>query len=69
MPGTATAVGVVLPYSVWAIAAMRASFGVSSLAFLSYAVVGALLQPVVILLFLGISYGAVQVMRQVQGML
>jgi hypothetical protein len=57
LPGTLSAATLVLPYSVIAIAIMRADFGDSFWSFLRLAAFGALTAPLAIISFLWIGYG------------
>ena len=57
-PGMLSAVILVLPYSVLAIAAMRANFEDSFWTLFRYAAFGTILGPLAILFFLSISYAA-----------
>ena len=57
IPGTLSAVALVLPYSAIAVASMRTSRGDSIRSLLVYAVLGGLATPVAVALFLSISYG------------
>jgi hypothetical protein len=57
IPGTLSAVALVLPYSAIAIASMRFRMGESIRSLVVYAVLGGLATPLAIALFLSISYG------------
>jgi hypothetical protein len=60
LPGTLSALALVLPFSLIEIAAMRTSLGDSFFTLLNDAMYGALAIPAAILSFLLISYGSVQ---------
>jgi hypothetical protein len=57
LPGTLSAVALVLPYSAVAIVIMRASLGDSFWSLFRDAMLGLILAPLAILSLLGISYG------------
>ena len=57
VPGTLSAVILILPYSAVAITIMHTSLGDSPWSLVGYAIFGALTAPLAILIFLWISYG------------
>jgi hypothetical protein len=65
-PGTLSAIAVVMPYSLIAIAAMQSTHGDSFLSLFIYAIYGALAVPVAALSFLWISYGFVYLAERTQ---
>ena len=65
-PGTFSAVVLVMPYSLLAIASMRASLGDSLSSLITYAIYGALVIPVSTLSFLWLSYGFVYLAARTQ---
>ena len=66
-PGTASAVGLVLPYSLWVITVFRASTGVPWTSLLGMAGLGLLLIPASVAVFLLLGYSAMLLEQRFRG--